>query len=634
VQVQDFFAHDSFRPNQRELALCVYDNCTAGRILLTEAMSGFGKTAAVLGGAMLAARELGCRVVYTCRTKRQILRVVEELSLLQMKQQVKAASMFSKFDYCLLKKTSFRSVRQESFGWYCGFHVTNNLCSYFLNVSLLGNDTVDRLVQRTCYDIPKHSDLLQECERIHMCPYELVRLAMAQAEVIVVPYHYLFDPRAKPVLFDRNIIDRSRTILIVDEAHNIRDFLKGVQSATLTLDELAGARSEAQAMFMEETASSLGRLHEGLQKAIADAPGWFMDRASLVRELNRLHGEVWLQNLTFELSNCSDVAWHSVAYERKLPFLILKVGDFLNKLLSSPPSTVLTKWDKTFGLVTTNPVETLPALLGEFESSVLVSATINPSDLFLRSLGISAQLANVHVVQTAPSLVTVRTLIDTGVTTKYKSRTPDMYERIASKVAGIVASARSGVGVFTPSYSVLEPIQERVSKLLPERRIVSEVRGMSNQEASDLMESFSSGSRPVLFAVQSGRFSEGEDFRGNIMDSTVVVGLSLPPPSPQLYAEYTSLKQRGEPDSYLMLSLLPALRKAFQAAGRHLRNPGKKGLVFLLDRRFDSAVVRGLMPSWMSNNLLSGDFSPSQIEALVQEFWDGSSGLSGYRPPE
>jgi Rad3-related DNA helicase len=105
------------------------------------------------------------------------------------------------------------------------------------------------------------------------------------------------------------------------------------------------------------------------------------------------------------------------------------------------------------------------------------------------------------------------------------------------------------------------------------------------------------------------------------MDATVIVGLSLPPPSPQLYAEYALLKRNGEPDSYLMLSLLPALRKAFQAAGRHLRNPGKRGLVFMLDRRFDSTTVTNLMPSWMKNNVNKGDFSPGQIELIVHDFF-------------
>jgi Rad3-related DNA helicase len=70
-----------------------------------------------------------------------------------------------------------------------------------------------------------------------------------------------------------------------------------------------------------------------------------------------------------------------------------------------------------------------------------------------------------------------------------------------------------------------------------------------------------------------------------------------------------------------MLSRLPALRKAFQAAGRHTRSPGKRGLVFFLDERFGSPAAKELMPAWLRRNLLIGDMTPSSIEAFSREFW-------------
>jgi DNA excision repair protein ERCC-2 len=159
-----------------------------------------------------------------------------------------------------------------------------------------------------------------------------------------------------------------------------------------------------------------------------------------------------------------------------------------------------------------------------------------------------------------------------------------------------------------------------VSKRVEGRNIVSEAPGLSSQEATDIFESFRSKDDSVLFAVQGGRFSEGEDFRGESMGAVIVVGMSLPPPSPMLYAEYACLKRAGEPDSYLMLSRLPALRKAFQAAGRHIRNPGKRGLVVMMDERFSSEAVRDLMPSWLRKDLTVGDFGPAALRSFVHGF--------------
>src|SRR2546428_12980439 len=98
--LEDFFAYDSFRPGQRELALRVYQTCKARRYLVAEAMSGLGKTAAVPCGTLLAAREENLRVLYACRAKREGKRVVEEPSQLQTRTTLKAGYLFSKDDDC------------------------------------------------------------------------------------------------------------------------------------------------------------------------------------------------------------------------------------------------------------------------------------------------------------------------------------------------------------------------------------------------------------------------------------------------------------------------------------------------------------------------------------------------------
>jgi DNA excision repair protein ERCC-2 len=619
VEIEETFAYDSFRPGQRELALRVHQNCVAGGILMAEAMSGFGKTAAVLTGAVAAAEETGCKVVYTCRTKRQIARVTEELSRLQRKHPVAAASMLSKLDYCLMKQGDPRRIPQQTFGWYCWFNVHNNLCSYFLNVGLLGVE-FERAVHGVLRDIPGHQDLIERCREIHVCPYEVGRLAVAQARLAVVPYHYVFDPRSAPLLFGLNSLERSKAILVVDEAHNLRDFMRGINSATLTTEQLEGAIHEARGLLMDRAALSLEELKHVLQKVVDEAHGWRLDRAQVLEEFRKTRGSAWLQNLSFELTASSEAAWGSVAYEHRLPSLLLTVGEFLIRL-STSTRAVLVKWEQTLALIDPNPVIDLASYLKSFRSCVLVSATISPSVVFARSLGLDTTKAAAYRVNIEPA-VSVKTIIETGVTTKYKSRSPEMYSRIAAKVAAVVQATKSGVGVFAPSYSVLEPILDLASRKIEGKHILAESRGLSNQDAAGLFDSLRSHNGSVLFAVQGGHFSEGEDFREDLMGAVVVIGLALPPPSPMLYAEYACLKRAGEQDSFLMLSRLPALRKAFQAAGRHVRSPGKRGLVFLMDRRFDSEVVRDLMPSWMKKDLISGDFTPTMLKTITEEFWN------------
>jgi DNA excision repair protein ERCC-2 len=615
VGIESRFAYEAFRPGQKELAQRVYKACLDGEILIAEAMNGFGKTAAVLAGVLSAAEERGCKVVYTCRTKRQISRVVEEVSRLQERHPFNAAPMLSKFDYCLLRRQ--RAIPQESFGWYCSFNISNNLCSYFLNVSL--TEDFDHLVKEVLLKVPHHSELIRKSESAYVCPYEVARLAMVQATVAIVPYQYAFDPRATPVLFDRNSVERRKTILVIDEAHNLRDFFRGLNSATLTLDQVKGAVREAEAMLMEEAAVSLTSLLRTLEQLMVEHKGWLLNRKSVLDRFRDDHDATWLQNLAFELSASSGAAWGSVFYERKLPSLILHVGEFLVRLSSSTRS-VLVRWENSFGLVDPNPVRGLAEYLAMFRSSVLLSATVNPSAVFSRSLGLVPEKVETYDASSEP-LVAVRTAVDTGTSTRYKMRTPEMYSKISDRIAAVINSTRSGVGVFAPSYSVLEAIFDMVSKRVTERHMVAEAPGLSNDQAEEVFNSFRSADDSVLFAVQGGRFSEGEDFDGGAMGSVVIVGLALPPPSPMMYAEYACLRRAGEQDSYLMLSRLPALRRAFQAAGRHVRSPGKRGLVFFLDERFGSPAARELMPSWLRRDLIIGDLTPLSIEAFSHEFW-------------
>ena len=116
--------------------------------LVVEAMSGFGEPPHLSSPVpFLRQRKRGGRIVYACRTKRQVFRVMEEIGRIQTRIPLRTVYLFSKNDYCLLKETSSFPIAQDSFKWYCSFNVTNNLCSYFLNLSLV-NRELTSLVNR------------------------------------------------------------------------------------------------------------------------------------------------------------------------------------------------------------------------------------------------------------------------------------------------------------------------------------------------------------------------------------------------------------------------------------------------------------------------------------------------------
>lgn len=156
----------------------------------------------------------------------------------------------------------------------------------------------------------------------------------------------------------------------------------------------------------------------------------------------------------------------------------MKVGAFLRDLLSSSDAWSTVKSDESFYLVNRKPSSRFLTLVQGYQSLVLLSATISPSDLFLRSIGLD-EATPIHRVNSSHTFK-VRTVIDTGVSTRFKLRNPETYGSIADKISAIGRAAEGSIGVFVPSYAVLESLHPFLSKALVDREIIAESRSLGN----------------------------------------------------------------------------------------------------------------------------------------------------------
>jgi len=633
VLPEDIFPYPSFRQGQKELAQSVYLACKNGQRFVAEAMSGFGKTAAVLAGSMSAAAEDDLQIIYVCRTKRQVFRVLEELNRFSRRLPVRATSLFSKYDYCLLRQRSF-GVSPETFKWYCSFQTSNNLCSYFLNVAF-NHDKIEELVEAQTSGPGSISELLKRGTELHVCPYEVGRLSLARSTIIVTTYHYLLDVNSRSILVpgEKTL---EKVVAVIDEAHNIREFISGNSTTTLSFSDIRDCIKDSRSLFLPRICAAISEIGERATQFCSKNDHWLVRKDSFVGAITGSHTKDWLSDLVFELSTNAGVAWYSVATNRNLPASIIKLGSFLSALLSSLDSDdiALVKSDSALFLTDTRPSKRFLGATAGFRSLILLSATINPSNLFLRSIGLDKTPTVVHSAVTGYKF-RIRTVIDSSVTTRFKMRTAEMYSKITERVAAVCSSVTGGVGVFLPSYAVLDSIGgplrseiEHATSSRPRRTLLVERPDLTNEDSEKMMNAFKSSRGCVLLAVQGGRFSEGEDFPGDEMDVSVVVGLPLPPPSPTMYAEYRQMEidQFDKHQAYMVLSLLPALRKAFQCAGRHVREPGKVGMVFFMDSRFANERIIELMPSWLREDLLKGEFGPESISSLTRDFFSREGG--------
>jgi Rad3-related DNA helicase len=120
---------------------------------------------------------------------------------------------------------------------------------------------------------------------------------------------------------------------------------------------------------------------------------------------------------------------------------------------------------------------------------------------------------------------------------------------------------------------------------------------MDEARRDAFLQRFVPGGAGVGFAVLGGSFGEGIDLRGDRLVGAFVATLGLP----QLNARNEQLRaclQQVFGAGYDYTYLYPGIQKVVQAAGRVVRTQEDRGIVYLIDDRFDRPAVRQLLPAW------------------------------------
>ena len=195
-------------------------------------------------------------------------------------------------------------------------------------------------------------------------------------------------------------------------------------------------------------------------------------------------------------------------------------------------------------------------------------------------------------------------------TTKFTERNEDQFYRIAGNIVKVINNIPGNIGIFFPSYGMMETIGGLMEHSAVDKEIVTERQDMTKLDKKRLFERFSSyvkkGNGAALFAVVGANFSEGVDFPGELMNAVVVVGLPLQKPdikNQALINYYDTRFQKGWEYGYIY----PAMNKVMQTAGRCIRSETDRGVIILMDKRFLWNPYKDLLPRdaqmYISGNL-------------------------------
>ncbi len=576
--------------------------------MVAEAPSGIGKTSAVLSGVLAAALARRLRVLYLVRTHKQLDRVASELDALSNKHPLRALIFRGRLSLC--PYLDLPLIYQGAYSLdYCMALRATGRCLLYERFHELEHLPRPRKVLDVQW-------LLEFSQRTGVCPYEVLRAYLHSAEIIVANYLHLFSD-LKELFLERMSTPLGKLILVVDEAHNLPDALRDAYSLELSEEEVQWCCEEIEKIPPPKLLSSF-------MEQFIDLKRWQSSKVSInfpseascsaiMENAEKILSQITSMRLALGLLPTTPLAklllliklvvllprgsWRLVVKslngERILKFLLLDVRAFSKEIFHG------------------------------VASSISISGTLSPLEVYAELLGIPSRRILLHVPSPySPSQLLV--LVCKAVSTRYPKRTASNYRKMALKISEISKAIPFNVGVFCASYEVLQGLLDAGLQQMLNKPLFIEHPGSTKEELDEAVGEFrrhADRGGAVLLGVLGGRFSEGADFPGREMSVSIIVGVPYAKPSPELKELeifYSSLLGgKGRIFAYL----LPAMRRAAQAAGRVIRSLHDRGAIVLMDYRYASPLCRRLLPSWISSRIRVIEDEPGVLTKELSLFF-------------
>lgn len=724
-----------YRQGQYDLAAGVYRTIVHGKKLFLQAPTGTGKTMAVLFPSLKAIGEGKAERIFYLTAKAVAGRAaVEALNILRKKGlSVRSLVLASRERICPCETVD------------CNPAACSRAKGHYDRV----NAALWDLLQAASEGQPMTSEMVSEYAGAYgVCPYELALDASDFADVIICDYNYAFHPEAKLTRFfggPGQASPAGRTILLIDEAHNLLERGREMYSACLSYREVRQFRKSIKAEWprLWKKMKNLVRILRFLDQECFGKKGEENDRtkndwAAFERtkndrakndqanfdglkndreEFRVLSG--WIREEGKELppSSSSEFAIGGTREERKelisssssepdtgpagdeaeekeelieengqireeLLSTLLEVEDVIHWILEQERKNevlyelsgggesagdekglteilefyfeiahfrqMLEEMDGHYivygekgargpaggfslHLYCADPSHRLKECMAVSSASILFSATFLPIQYYKGLLGGGPEDFEMYA-RSSFSPERRRVIIVNDVTSRYRSRNAENYGRIARSIAGTVSCRPGNYLAFFPSYLFLEGVLEAFGRIIDDSRwredtgnreicVLAQKRHMEDNERAAFLEAFEeirSDRYLVGFCVMGGMFGEGIDLRDDRLIGTFVVGTGIPPADSRREMLRRYFNENGS-DGYDFAYRFPGMNKVLQAAGRVIRTERDRGVVLLLDERFERPGNRGLFPvEWGTPFAMNS----SAAAESVRQFWE------------
>lgn len=595
------FPFENYRKNQREFAVAVYKTILEGNSIFVQAPTGTGKTISTMFPAVKALGEGHVSKIFYLTAKTITRKVAEDTIELLMHKglEVKALVITAKDKICFEKDNSCKA---ENCSYAEGYY--DRIDEAILDI-LTQNSMINR-------------ELIEDYAKKHrVCPFEFSLDLSLWVDVIICDYNYAFDPRAHLKRYfgdgSENSSNDRQYALLVDEAHNLVDRSRDMYST-----EISKGAILAQKRYFKN-------INKHLYKTLTAINQYFIDYKKTLESKQFVSKE--LPKELCKLLRRLAADYEEQLQQSKLPLpeealqlyfdtlFFLKISEFFDEHFVC---LTYNNRDLIIKLFCTDASLLLQQKIQKAKSAVFFSATLLPMKYYVNLLGGSEGAYTMRMASAFPR-ENLGLCVVKGISTRYKDR-ENSIKQVAECIYSAVKHKRGNYLVYCPSYSYMQDILEAFVEHHNSYEILVQSQAMSEELKEEFLQSFQADKTNTMlgFAVMGGMFSEGIDLIGDKLSGAIIVGVGLP----QLCLERDVImeyfnEQKGVGFDYAYK--FPGINKVQQAAGRVIRTEQDRGIVVLIDDRFNQMGYKKLFPEEWNNHTTVG--SVNALDKFIASFW-------------
>ncbi|MHA1402203.1 MAG: helicase C-terminal domain-containing protein [Candidatus Helarchaeota archaeon] len=646
-EISIYFPYNSLRLGQEEVINKINQTVKNQSHLILEASNGFGKTISSLVAILPFIKENDLKIVYLCRTHSQNQRVIGELKEISKKLgsdgesiKIGALGLRGRAAMCFHPYVLENNPDSGTIQLICRQMRRMKRCKLYLNMEKNPGNVQDLLNEITRFPMDG-SDLIQICKVWELCPYVISKQALSTGalDVIACNFQWMVNPFIRDIFLENLQTTLDKIILIVDEAHNLPRVSTDVASSTLTQFANRLMIKEAKELDLSE--------FEDFGSVVDDIFAIFQKKKSEEMDVSpdliiKKFKEIGIEDLQrFFLSMISEGEEYRnhLLSQNKFPRSYLYSSGsfwltFLEKLTNDSYYYCMSKVETNTGdhslkleIISLDPSDLIRPLLDQVHSSIHMSGTIN-----LKAYRDIIKFPDNTTICSMSSPFTREqsiVLCVRNVSTKNDARTPEMYKSLVTCCDEAIRAIPKNVGIFCASYEVLnnllkQGLKDKIKK--SGKKLFSERMNMTSKENDEMFIRYKRETErkgAVLLGVCGGRNAEGQDFPGDLMNGSIIVGVPFARPTKKIRAgiNYFS-KYWGENRGKELGYFVDAFQRASQAAGRPIRKLDDKGSIIFLDQRFASRYFKRFLSSWLREKMQLIDNQNGNIEAHLKAFWE------------